>query len=167
LTVFTSLYDNYVLGTLDPASQLLEAIPPFSHTKALPMSGPGLSIMKSGGIGPSNVNSGSRRLYFGTLGLPPGTGIPVVDGVHGLAGKGYNHSGFITTLPRDLTIAQVHSPTAHDAGYRMLNQFAPELRGLRIAASLRHQAGVAANTSIARNGSFSQTSWWSLRWRVG
>ena len=50
---FTSLYDNYVIGTLNPDSQLLEALPPFSHTSALPF-GDG-SIMKSGGVGPSNV----------------------------------------------------------------------------------------------------------------
>ena len=131
---FTSLYDNYVVGTLNPDSQLLEALPPFSHTSALPF-GDG-SIMKSGGVGPSNVrqlacharrayfdaflhdcffkgqnshvqvNSGSRRLYFGTMNIP-GV-IPIYDSVHSSAAhKGLNHTMSIPTLPRDLTMAQV------------------------------------------------------------
>jgi hypothetical protein len=70
LAVFTSLYDNYVLGRLNPATQLFEAIPPFSQSSSLPLgasAGTQLSIAKTGGIGASNVNSGSRRLYFGTI----------------------------------------------------------------------------------------------------
>eukprot|EP01043_Picozoa_sp_COSAG02_P051863 COSAG02_NODE_5512_length_4270_cov_12.845361_4_plen_479_part_00 len=148
LTVFTSLYDNYVLGTLDPVTQLLEAVPPFSHTSALPLSAPGLSIMKSGGVGPSNANNvRSRRLYFGTVGVPPGCGIIVEGGVHGFKG---NHTGFIMTLPRDLTIKQLLEPTPTDAGYRLLNAFVPELQGLRIASTHRHTSHVPPNSCVCR-----------------
>lgn len=146
LTVFTSLYDNYVLGTLDPSSQLLEPIPPFSHTSALQLSGPGLSIMKSAGVGPSNANNDkSRRLYFGTISVPTGCGIIVEGGVHGFQGS---HTGFITTLPRDLRIVQLHEPTSRDAGYRLLNAFVPELQGLRISSTHSHAKNVAPNSCV-------------------
>lgn len=52
------------------------------------------------------VNSGSRRLYFGTMNIP-GV-IPIYDSVHSSAAhKGLNHTLSIPTLPRDLTMAQV------------------------------------------------------------
>lgn len=47
--VITSLYDNYVLGAM-PMSAQFHPLPPFSETKALPMSSGGVSIMKSGGV---------------------------------------------------------------------------------------------------------------------
>ena len=80
---------------------------------------------------------------------PAGCGIPFVDGVHGLGGKGLNHSGYIPSLPRDLTIARLHAPTPTDAGFRLLNSFVPELQQLRVASSYVRKTQVAAETVIA------------------
>merc|ERR1711969_425781 len=98
LTVYTDIYNNYVLGRLDEW-QNLEAIPPFSNTHALPL-GSG-SIMKSGGVGVSNANNPkSRRLYFGPMSVP-GTGtlmtgpgvLRVAPGSSIHCPRGCNHTG--------------------------------------------------------------------------
>jgi hypothetical protein len=81
---------------------------------------------------------------------PAGCGIPLEDGgVHGLGGKGLNHSGYIPSLPRDLKIARLHAPTPTDAGFRLLNAFVPELQQLRVASSHVRKTQVAAETVIA------------------
>ena len=136
LAVYTDINDEYLIGVIDD-DQVFRPLPPFSAGTgpdaigSLPLSNGG-SIMKSGGVGPSNaVRSASeppsRRLYFGTRALPDLSGIPVEDGIHGLGGK-VNFSGFIPTLPRDLSIQRFLKATADDAGYRVLNAFAPELQ---------------------------------------
>ena len=134
-------FDPYFIGTYVPVADggpRFVPSAPFNHTTAMKsesgdLMGPnralggGLSIMKSGGVGPNNVmNASSRRVYFGTIEIRPMT-IPNPS-----PDENTTHSNFIASLPRDLSLL-----IASDGTPRLGFAFVPELSALRLKGSER------------------------------